>query len=228
MTTRDTITIQLHTLLEDLAQWENEIPAHYLTTISLHAINYQLAPANAKNPQASPVTQALEQQQQITDTLELIRTAAADHGYQPDQHGSPSLYLLSQLHNARHYPLWQLRQTLQTITKAHQQATTTTSHQINRICPHHPETLTLLQAAPNNKHYCPHCHASMTSQELDATTLTALLEANPLVPIPLAARLLNIEPKTIRQWTRRDRIDSNNGQVWLTETWQQKQDTPTI
>ena len=214
--------------LEELIVWREDLPARMQATLGLRGVPAELAPA--AHATRSPVETALVRAELLASIGERLEALAYEWGFDPahtsgDRRLAALLYLRRRLEWAAHH--FPMKEPLQLIHAAHAATIDHRPSGHNRICPAHPETMTLLVESPSGALYCTECARSLTLDEVDALGLLHLINANPPVTIRLAAELLDLAPATIRQWVRRGHLEAFAGKVHLGEVYDcVRRDTP--
>lgn len=214
--------------LADLIAWREDLPERMQTTLGLRGVPAELAPA--AHATRSPVETALVRAELLASIGESLEELAYEWGFDPasvggDRRLAALLYLRRRLEWASHH--FPMQEPLRLIHAAHAATIDHRPSGHNRICPAHPETMTLLVESPSGDLYCTECARNLTLAEVDALGLLHLVNANPVVPIRLAAEMLDLEPATIRQWVRRGHLEGIAGMVYLGEVYDcARRDTP--
>ncbi|WP_461031142.1 hypothetical protein [Trueperella pyogenes] len=214
--------------LEELIVWREDFAERLAVVLGMKGSPTELAPA--AHATRSPVETALVRAQQLGAIGEAVEDIAAEWGFDASQHAgdirlAAFVYVYGRLAWAcRHFPMVDA---FDAISKAHAAAVDGRPSPYNRICPAHPESMTLLAESPGGDLYCSECSRTFTIEEVNGLGLLHLVGANPPVKIATAAELLNLEAGTIRQWVRRGHIEGHYGVVYLGEVYDCAQrDTP--
>ncbi|WP_058120561.1 hypothetical protein [Actinobaculum massiliense] len=197
--------------LADLAVWRAELGARVEGLLGLSGGTLELAPVS--HPGASPVEDALirvEGEREVLARLEELASEWAWRG--EDLDGCPCRFMAARLAwAARHFPL---ERPLQTIETAWNTVARPPAQKVNRVCPAHPQTMTLLHAAPGG-YYCPECDLVRSEEETRGLAYLRILSANPALPVALAAELTGTPAATIRKWISRGHVTCTDGRVCL-------------
>ncbi|MGV9181825.1 hypothetical protein [Arcanobacterium canis] len=207
--------------LSDLIAWEATLPETIASIMGISGNPVTLAPV-ARKDAASPVEAVFPKRDKHLEWLGRLQEQATEWGWRPTD-GPACIFLAARLEWASHH--FPMRDTLDLIEAAHR-AVARTTHRLNSWCPRHPQTATVLILTSAGNAHCPECGQTATIDEIEHQRLQALVDANPAIPIPLAAALLNIHPRDIRQWARRGRLEMQGPLVFLGDAFDLAKGTP--
>lgn len=211
---------QTHTRLCELAEWEHTLRLLLSTIRGLSAAPMTLAPSASQAQDASPIERAIDRANTHIVILSQLQQLGVEWSWRGNNVDGPvTRWMLTKFEWAHSSGLvngW----AISVIEKTHNAALAGAKHYMNRICPRHPETATLLEQRSDGSGFCHECGQVASIDDIDAQALAQLVDANPLVELSVAAELLAIPRKTIRQWARRKAIEATATlEVYLGEVY---------
>lgn len=209
--------------LAEIHLWHKTLDQQHTALADVSGGALDFAPGGAASD--SPVESVIERREEDLEMIKELETIAATWTWRGTElDGDPVLFMISRLNWAAVY--LPISEDLYRINQIHQRTATHIPARLNRICPDHPESMTLLAETTGEKFYCAKCKKTWLVQQLDGAALAKIIEANPKVTVPLAGELLNIPPATIRQWYARGYIDISNRVVGIGDVFRTQMRQP--